>query len=83
MLRRMIAEQERLRRSGTGSDYELAALHARIGDREPAIRLLRAADAAGDTALVSVRMDPRFRNLRGDPRFQEIAARVERPPERG
>jgi tetratricopeptide (TPR) repeat protein len=80
MLRAMLADETGLRRSGRGSDYRAAALHAALGEKEPALRLLAAADRAGDSAFVWVRMDGRFRSLAGDPRFRQIAADVERPP---
>ncbi|HEX4737511.1 MAG TPA: tetratricopeptide repeat protein [Allosphingosinicella sp.] len=80
MLRVMLADETGLRRTGRGSDYRLATLHAALGEKEPALRLLAASDRGGESAFVWVRMDRNFRSLADDPRFRQLAADVERPP---
>jgi tetratricopeptide (TPR) repeat protein len=82
MLLAVLADQERLRRSGRGSDYELAGWRARLGDGEGALRLLASSNAKAESAFVSVRIDPRFRGLQGDARFKRLAEAVEEPPPR-
>ncbi|HEX8364666.1 MAG TPA: tetratricopeptide repeat protein [Allosphingosinicella sp.] len=76
MLRALVAEQLRLRRSGRGSDYALAAAYARAGEKDLALRALEAARAGRDPRLVALRVDPMLRSLRGDPRFEAMVRRV-------
>lgn len=53
--------------------YSLAALHARMGHKDEALKYLGQAVAAGGTnALMSARIDPRLASLRDDPRFQAL-----------
>ncbi|HEY1606526.1 MAG TPA: hypothetical protein VGF77_13115 [Allosphingosinicella sp.] len=80
VLRAMLAGEEARRRAGKGSDYQLAALHALLGEKEPALRFLAASDAAGESLYVAVRVDLRFRGLGSDARFRQLQADVERPP---
>jgi Tfp pilus assembly protein PilF len=80
MLRAMLSEELKLRRAGGSSDYTLAELHARLGERDAAMALLEAADRAGDASMDSLRADPMFDSLRDDPRFRNLAVAVERPP---
>ena len=80
MLRAMLSEESKLRHAGGSSDYTLAELHARLGERDAALRLLEAANRAGDASMDSLRADPMFDGLREDPRFRNLADAVERPP---
>lgn len=80
MLRAMLFEELKLRRAGGSSDYTLAELHARLGQRDAALGLLESANRAGDVSMDSLRADPMFDGLREDPRFRTLAAAVERPP---
>ena len=53
--------------------YSLAALHASLAHKEPALRFLRQAIASGGTnASLSARIDPRFQSLQNDPQFQAL-----------
>jgi Tfp pilus assembly protein PilF len=80
MLRAMLADEAALRGAGRSSDYRLAGLHAALGEKAPALRLLAASDRAGESEFVWIRMDERFRSLADDRQFRRLAADVERPP---
>jgi adenylate cyclase len=61
--------------------WDLAALHAALGDPEDAIRLLELAIAADVPQLVMTAADPAFDSLRGDPRFTRILEALRLPTE--
>ena len=53
--------------------YNLAALHATLNHQDAAINYLtQAAKYGGTNALISAGIDPRFENVRNDPRFQKL-----------
>ena len=59
------------------SDTWRAMIEARVGDRDKAIESLRQAYRKREGALAWVNVEPSFRALRSDPRFQQIASRSE------
>ncbi|MBW3655727.1 MAG: tetratricopeptide repeat protein, partial [Gemmatimonadetes bacterium] len=61
------------------SAYDVAAVYAGIGDRGQALAWLRRAYVERSAMLVNVGWDPRFDDLRGDPRFRAILADVKLP----
>lgn len=79
MLRALVAEQRRRRQAGEGSDYALATAYAAAGETESALTSLEAARRRREPQLVGLRIDPMFRNLHGDARFQAIARRLGTP----
>ena len=56
-----------------------ASLVAELGDKEKAIALLNDAATRGDTWLFSIKYDPAFDSLRGDPRFQAVLKKFDPP----
>jgi tetratricopeptide (TPR) repeat protein len=53
--------------------YSLAALEASIGRKDDALKYLaQAASVGGTNVFTSAKIDPRFSNLAGDPRFQAL-----------
>jgi hypothetical protein len=65
-------------RLGT-SETRRASLLAELGDKEEAIASLATAAARGDYWLFSIRYDPAFDPLRGDPRFQDLLKKFNPP----
>jgi TolB-like protein len=57
---------------------ELAAAHAALGHAEEAINLLADAVESRDRGLFTLRTDPVWDELRGDPRFREIERMAQR-----
>ncbi len=79
MLQAMAAVRLRQLNAGRGSNYALASIYARAGDRDATLRSLRAAQRAGENSLLEIRVDPMFRSLRGDPEFRDLADSIGRP----
>src|SRR6267143_2008811 len=67
-------------RLGT-SQTRRASLLAELGEKEKAIASLNDAAAKGDSWLFSIKYDPAFDPLRGDPRFQQLLKKFN-PPQR-
>jgi TolB-like protein/Tfp pilus assembly protein PilF len=65
-------------RLGT-SETRRASLLAELGEKEGAIASLATAAARGDYWLFSIKYDPAFDPLRGDPRFQELLKKFKPP----
>jgi hypothetical protein len=58
-----------------------AIVYSWLGDREAAIRQLQAVvKLPGGPSPGSLRLDPRWDELRSDPRFAEIVAEAAQPP---
>ena len=72
------AGQKRRHAAGDEPAFVLAEFHALLGEREPALRYLRQSVAAREPLALTMRIDPLLRNLRGDPEFRRLAARVGR-----
>jgi TolB-like protein/Tfp pilus assembly protein PilF len=56
--------------------YDLAAVHAALGERDDAFRRLERAFEERSHRLTFLRVDPRFRGLRSEERFEDLARRV-------
>lgn len=56
--------------------YSLAAIHSYLNERDDAFRCLRQACEEGDGALIYLRHDPHFIELRDDARFKTILDRI-------
>jgi tetratricopeptide (TPR) repeat protein len=59
---------------------EIARNYAMLGDKERAFQWLEKAYKLHDTSLVGLKIDPRFDNLRRDPRYEDLLRRVGFPP---
>jgi tetratricopeptide (TPR) repeat protein len=59
------------------SPVTFAAYEAKFGDREQAFQWLRKALQERDPALSNIAQDDNFKNLRSDPRFQDIVHQTE------
>jgi hypothetical protein len=56
-----------------------AGLRAELSEKEKAIASLNHAASKGDYWLFSIKYDPAFDPLRGDPRFQELLKKFNPP----
>lgn len=56
--------------------YQIALVHAGLGDKEKAFKSLEAAFEERSTLLTYLKMDPRFDSLRSDVRFQSMLRRL-------
>lgn len=80
--RAVLAEFDALERAGRyASGYAIAVIHAGLGDRERALSALEAAYRERSHWLVWLKRDPRWDEIRAQPRFQELVRRVGLPPE--
>lgn len=76
---RVMAELERRRREGYVPATSLAAGLIALGDRARAIGLLEQGYAERDVRLSFLAIDPQWRPLYGEPRFQALARRLKLP----
>ena len=56
-----------------------ASLLAEMGEKEQSIALLSDAASTGDWWLFSIKYDPAFDPLRGDPQFHELLKKFDTP----
>ena len=56
--------------------YDVALVHAQLGERDAALSLLEEAYDRRDSTIVSLKVDPRLDPVRGDPRFERLQARM-------
>lgn len=57
-------------------DYNIALIHNGLGEREEALNSLEKAFQSRDVRLTLLKIDPKWNNLRGDPRFVELMRRM-------
>lgn len=62
------------------SPYDIALLHAGLGDTERALQSLEIAYQSRAEGIVSLKVDPRLKDLRPNPRFQDLLRRMDFPP---
>src|SRR5581483_647800 len=76
----ILSEFEMLTRSGRyASSYAIAVVHAGLGDAERALAALHDAYEERSHWLVWLKRDPRWSNIRSDPRFQSLVKQVGLP----
>jgi tetratricopeptide (TPR) repeat protein len=63
-------------RAQDGHFWDLAYLHARVGNRETAIQFLERAYSQHEWSLLLARVDPDLDSLRSDPRFADLLRRI-------
>jgi len=61
---------------GYVSSYDIAQIHARMGERDKTLAWLEKAYGEQDSGLVSVAVDPLFDGVRSDPRFRDLLRRL-------
>jgi len=70
--------EERSKEDGTGT-YEVALIHAGLGEKDQAFEWLGRAYEEHDQGLIFLRVDPSLDPLRSDPRFQDLLRRMNFP----
>ena len=65
------------------SDYCVATIYTALGDNDQAFKLLESAYTERSQWLMQLKVDPRFANLRSDPRFQDLLCRIGLPTDSG
>ena len=61
------------------SETRRASFLAELGEKEEAITYLTRGAARGDSWLFSIKYDPAFDAMRGDPRFQALVKKFDPP----
>jgi serine/threonine-protein kinase len=79
--RNVLAEFDDLVRQGRyASGYAIAVVYAGLGDRERVFSYLDAAYRERSHWLVWLKRDPRWNDVRSDPRFQNLVHKIGLPP---
>ena len=73
---RVLQELEAQRKQRYVAPFELALIHAGMGDNAKAMDDLQKAYAERSLSAQSLRFDPRLSNLRDEPRYREFAKRI-------
>ncbi|HET7693648.1 MAG TPA: adenylate/guanylate cyclase domain-containing protein [Gemmatimonadota bacterium] len=66
----------RLEAMGDQTSYDVAVIHAGLGDAERAFALLEEGYAKRSPRMVYLKVDPRLDDLRSDPRFDSLVRRM-------
>jgi len=77
--RAVLGELERMSAKRFVTAYGMALVHAGLGDKEQAFAWLEKAFAERSHWLLWLRLDPRWKTLRSDPRFTELVERLKYP----
>jgi tetratricopeptide (TPR) repeat protein len=77
----MLAVQESELAAGRETAFNVARTAALLGDSAMAMKSLRQSQAAGESDLLGLGIDPSFNSLRADPQFRQLAANVLDVPE--
>jgi DNA-binding winged helix-turn-helix (wHTH) protein/tetratricopeptide (TPR) repeat protein len=80
MLRNVLMLQKKLYARGLQSPYTLAETDSLLGNKKEALQYLKIAYEKHDESAVGLGTDSAFSNLRGDPAYTELSARVGLPP---
>lgn len=65
--------------NGRGLAYQIAEVYAVRGEKDKAFEWLQKALDAHDTGMLGLLVDPLVQNLRGDPRYQALVAKMNFP----
>jgi DNA-binding winged helix-turn-helix (wHTH) protein/Tfp pilus assembly protein PilF len=80
MLQNVLMLQKKLYARGLQSPYTLAETDSLLGNKKEALQYLKIAYDKHDESAVGLGTDSAFSNLRGDPAYTELSARVGLPP---
>jgi tetratricopeptide (TPR) repeat protein len=73
---KIITELEEQSKSNYVAAFDIALIHAGLGEKDQAFAWLEKAYEERSPDLVTLRTEPRFDNLRSDRRFTDLARRV-------
>jgi tetratricopeptide (TPR) repeat protein len=73
---KIIAELQELAKTKYISSFQIASIYAGLGENDQAFALLEKAYEERSPELVNLRVEPSLDNLRSDPRFTDLAARI-------
>lgn len=73
MLQAMLSIEEPLVRDSRARAYDVAVMHAELGDADGALNWLRSSLAHGEPDMAGVAIEPSFRPLRAIPLFRRLA----------
>jgi tetratricopeptide (TPR) repeat protein len=76
----LLDEAKELSKQRYLSPYDIAIVYAGLGQKDQAFAWLQKAYEQRCDFMVWLKVDPRFGNLRADPRFQDLVRRVGFPP---
>ncbi|TIX60178.1 MAG: hypothetical protein E5V25_25755 [Mesorhizobium sp.] len=76
----MVVELQQLADKRFVTSYGVALVYAGLGDNDTAFAALEKAFDERSNWLVWLRLDPRWKGLRSDPRFSELVSRMRFPP---
>jgi tetratricopeptide (TPR) repeat protein len=79
---KIITELQEQSKSKYVSSFEIALIHAGLGEKDQAFAWLEKAYAERSPELVTLTTEPRFDHLRSDPRFTNLAHRIGLVPQR-
>jgi eukaryotic-like serine/threonine-protein kinase len=77
--RRIARELQQRSKKEYVSEYWVATIYAALGDNDRAFQLLEGAYTERSQWLIQLKVDPRFANLRSDPRFRDLLRRIGLP----
>jgi len=77
---KIIAELQELTKNKYVSPFPIAAIYAGLGEKDQAFAWLKKAYEERSDGLVNLTADQRFDSLRSDPRFKDLARRLELVP---
>jgi adenylate cyclase len=77
---KIVAELEEQSKTSYVSAFEIALIHAGLGEKDQAFVWLDKAYEERSSELVTLTTEPRFDNLRSDPRLTELARRMQLIP---
>jgi TolB-like protein/Tfp pilus assembly protein PilF len=77
--RKTLEQLQELSKQQYVTSYVVARIYAALGETDEALRWLETAYQERAAWMVALKIDPRFDNLRSDPRFQDLMLRMNFP----
>lgn len=74
--RKLLAELQKRARTSYVSDYDFAMVYTGLDDRDAAFAWLEKARQQKDSRLVTIKIHPRYKKLRSDPRFAALLRKM-------